>query len=627
MDGLNTFLSTKISEEDEQILSSIIDHSHTGYVSAFRFSEFLKGFGPIKKAISKMSRVVREPWFYHFLSQKEAKHLLYGEKPATFLVRFSKSRPGSFALEFVFRNRVQSVIIEGCMPEGLKVREQGELERVFEDIYGILEKYRKLLVYPFRTSLPIRSKTSWFHGDVTRQEAAEMLRGLKPGTYLVRFGEKPEEYFANYVRHTEEMGEMKLNYFPQEPEKKFLLSDADGDTGGGVSFPTLEDFVRSKRHIFKYNYDAEGVPSFRIKRVPNLTNTMPLLTIQGPADIMQGDSVRLENVAGSCMSAYPPNPGGWWPICDTYRIDIYQDVTALVICDGCNWGHRPQTAAHIARNAVCDYIKSHIDKIEDCKQAGHELQESFNYAHKKIIEPHDMITDAGTTTVLAGLLLKLDEDESIGRYGFVVASVGDCKAYLWSKRTGEVFGKFAQLTQQISPRATAVALTRPIPAVALARSWTVVRPTTATWPCTLFLQKKAMPSGPLRTVPALQLTLTGVFDNFDPETLGLAPCDLPFGRKETSFKEMNVLEAEDLKTRYTLEELRKICKDTKPTYLPKKLTDHAIKVNEASVQWMRTNPAGKLPSDYQKYPGKMDHTTCALFVVGEGSPAISRKGN
>jgi hypothetical protein len=432
--GFKDCLGIAISTDDEEMLRGIIDHSNTGYISLFRLTEFLKGFGPPRACIPMMKRILGENWFYHFLSQKEAKHLLYGEKVGTYLVRFSKSRPGSFALEFVYKTRVQSVIVESCMPEGLKIREQGELERVFQDIYGILSKYQKLLVHPLQTGLPIgkNAKSGWFHGDLTREEANEMLKNQKQGTFLLRFGDKPEEYFANFALENDAIGEIRIEYFPNEVEKKYLAYEPNGRQG----YRSLHALVQAHRDIFKYNYDADGVPSFRIKRIRELAG--PLESIHGPENIMQGNHARLNLVAGSAVSAYPPSPGGWWPICDCFSIDMYETTTLLVLCDGCNWGPRPQNAAHAARAAIGEYMRNHIASIEDAKQAGHELQQSFAYAHQKIIEPYESYYDAGTTAVIAGMLLHLDEDASVGKYGFVCASVGDCKAYLWSKRTGQV---------------------------------------------------------------------------------------------------------------------------------------------------------------------------------------------
>jgi hypothetical protein len=46
------------------------------------------------------------------------------EPDGTFLVRFSKSKPGSFALAFLKDGIVNHILIESFMPEGFKVLTQ-----------------------------------------------------------------------------------------------------------------------------------------------------------------------------------------------------------------------------------------------------------------------------------------------------------------------------------------------------------------------------------------------------------------------------------------------------------------------------------------------------------------------
>lgn len=52
---------------------------------------------------------------------------------------------------------------------------------------------------------------------------------------------------------------------------------------------------------------------------------------------------------------------------------------------------------------------------------------------------------------------------------------------------------------------------------------------------------------------------------------------------------------------------------------PKAIADTIIasaeRQTETSREWMEKNPNLKLPQDYCKYPGKMDHITCLAFVV------------
>lgn len=98
------------------------DNSATGYVNMYKWSEFLKGFGPVTNVVtnvrnvrfppllrdaniasleSKVRNILTAPWFHGFLTSREAELLLEDQWPGTFLIRFSRSSGGSFALAFV----------------------------------------------------------------------------------------------------------------------------------------------------------------------------------------------------------------------------------------------------------------------------------------------------------------------------------------------------------------------------------------------------------------------------------------------------------------------------------------------------------------------------------------------
>jgi len=69
-------------------------------VNAFRFAQFLGGFGPLRKALLNLFQLTSKKYFHGFLTNYEASRLLELEDEGTFLVRFSTSNPQS--LDFVF---------------------------------------------------------------------------------------------------------------------------------------------------------------------------------------------------------------------------------------------------------------------------------------------------------------------------------------------------------------------------------------------------------------------------------------------------------------------------------------------------------------------------------------------
>jgi len=57
-----------------------------------------------------------------------------------------------------------------------------------------------------------------------------------------------------------------------------------------------------------------------------------------------------------------------------------------------------------------------------------------------------------------------------------------------------------------------------------------------------------------------------------------------------------------------------------PACVTQRLIDHAMIVTQNSRDWMDQNPTKKLPEDFTKYPGKMDHATCVCIKVKKLGP-------
>jgi hypothetical protein len=70
-----------------------------------------------------------------------------------------------------------------------------------------------------------------------------------------------------------------------------------------------------------------------------------------------------------------------------------------------------------------------VRSISDLKGVGQNLLQAISTAHNCIIEGKEDVWDAGTTTLLGGVVVELkDTEDAQGyKYAFVCASVGDCK--------------------------------------------------------------------------------------------------------------------------------------------------------------------------------------------------------
>lgn len=77
------------------------------------------------------------------------------EPEGSYLIRFSKSRPGSFALAFKDPNMVNHILIHSDKPRGFRIYEQDtNTTREFPSITDIIKFYSYVLKTPFTSSLP-----------------------------------------------------------------------------------------------------------------------------------------------------------------------------------------------------------------------------------------------------------------------------------------------------------------------------------------------------------------------------------------------------------------------------------------------------------------------------------------
>jgi len=193
---------TDMKQDEETVLQYILDNSNTGFINQHKFSEFLKGFGPVQDCIKNVKNILSAKWFYGFLSRNEIDLLLRDQPVGSFLIRFSSSQPGSFALAFSTLNSTGEkvpchILINSCKPLGFQVQEQENQDaRTFQNLYELVDFYSVFLQLAFQSGLPFES---WFEGDFSSQETQEVLHGHKPGTFLVRFSSQVGAFAVSFV--------------------------------------------------------------------------------------------------------------------------------------------------------------------------------------------------------------------------------------------------------------------------------------------------------------------------------------------------------------------------------------------------------------------------------------------
>lgn len=68
-------------------------------------------------------------------------------------------------------------------------------------------------------------------------------------------------------------------------------------------------------------------------------------------------------------------------------------------------------------------MDSKIHEITDTHEAGHYLLCGLDAASKEIVNGKRELSEVGTTTLLGGILMELEN----GKWGFICVNIGDCK--------------------------------------------------------------------------------------------------------------------------------------------------------------------------------------------------------
>jgi len=191
------------------------------------------------------------------------------------------------------------------------------------------------------------------------------------------------------------------------------------------------------------------------------------------------------------------------------------------------------------------------------------------------------------------------------RWGFVCASVGDCKAFHWSKSTNTVTDISSGNRMNVDNAKDCGGRLGPY----LEGGKPDLRNL-----CTFYQ--------PCEDGDLLFLCSDGVHDCLDPETLGKTPVEVGLTGYER-WKDVDYDTAEDVKNRFRCEWVEALIKDfqkklveVSPKNLTRAIIHHCVSTTSLTREFMEQNPSLDEPDDYKLYPGKMDHTTCLCFRVG-----------
>lgn len=110
--AFQNFLSQDLQSVEADVMY-FIDFFHDDYVTPFEFNCFLDWFGPLAGSADRMLGLLKEGILAGFIPAVEAACLLVGHPPGTYLVRFSKTNVGAFALTYLSgRGKIKHCLLQ-----------------------------------------------------------------------------------------------------------------------------------------------------------------------------------------------------------------------------------------------------------------------------------------------------------------------------------------------------------------------------------------------------------------------------------------------------------------------------------------------------------------------------------
>jgi len=354
-----------------------------------------------------------------------------------------------------------------------------------------------------------------------------------------------------------------------------------------------------------------------------------LLHIAGP-DLQDQEQERFTDaVAARTVSTYPYSREKFKregdPIADCYGFTAFKNRMLVVVTDGCGTGTKPLMAASRAATSMINELKQNLSQVQEVRDAGLQLVRATAMAHSAILEGREDIWDAGTTTLLGGILMEVERSSDLRNteWCFVCLSVGNCKAFHWSKRTGEV-------TDITSGNTSAIINKDEDPGGRIGPYIYSGSPD---------LRNLMLYQYPCEEDDMILITTHGVHENLDPEYVGLLPLDVqrllnsvqPEKEKQAatardeealqSWSKIDPIKSQAFRDWYRESYLAKLINELEEPVTPRVITkaviDYCLRNTTMTREYMEMNPNVRTyPKDFRLYPGKMDHTTCVTFQVG-----------
>lgn len=132
--------------QQDELLKHTLDFAEDNFVSVFEFSVFLKWFGPFSGSYLRFQESFRSGVLCGFVPGMEANMLLDGKPAGYYVVRFSKTQPGSLAVTFVDEaTQIKHCLLHSSHPHGFTLKAP---PTIYKSIMEFVSAHKSKLKYP-----------------------------------------------------------------------------------------------------------------------------------------------------------------------------------------------------------------------------------------------------------------------------------------------------------------------------------------------------------------------------------------------------------------------------------------------------------------------------------------------
>jgi len=269
------------------------------------------------------------------------------------------------------------------------------------------------------------------------------------------------------------------------------------------------------------------------------------------------------------------------------------------MADGTRWGTAAGKTAQQATDAFMHFVDMNYPKLHTVDDAATLLLKGCLVAHDnttKHLEDKRIINywEVGTTSFLGTLLLTVEK----GALGLLCVSVGSCKAFLVNNH-----GKAIKIID-ITENSRHYGLDEEDPGGVLGPQQEAGAPD---------LRNLQIFYTPVEPNDIVLMMTAGVYQNFDPQYLGMSPAE--FNLKQNKWSDCKPSKVDSVKTSFIDNLIKTVVEKAKsPVEISGALLHHVKLVTTARRAYIENE--GKMPpKNYYLYPGKLDHATVSCFRV------------